>query len=264
VNRYSALVVIFLLFVGSVFFVRPVFATFSFGIDSVEPSSINSKEQSLIVHLSISDLPSESYFRVGWQESDGKPYFGYMQNNAGDWVQIQALNSDCKKYYKVTDLATNSASIIVKIGEDQDILSGSYLIKAHRFTASCSYSSTIPSTTITVVLPTPTPSSTPVPTAAPTNTPTPMPTFTNTPTPSRTPTPTKIPTPTSTPEATKSGKVMVLGEEITPKSKTQASSSGNSLKPLIISATLVGLGLAILSGVFVWKQRDAQKQDKQM
>jgi len=104
------------------------------------------------------------------------------------------------------------------------------------------------------------------PTPEPTDTPTLTPEPTATSTPTRTPTPTKTPTPTRlqtvTPaqlltieDATGEGKELVLGEET--KNNTASSSSGKSLKPAIISTTLVALGFAILSGYFVWQKRNA-------
>ncbi|MBI3576750.1 hypothetical protein HY086_01790 [Candidatus Gottesmanbacteria bacterium] len=114
--------------------------------------------------------------------------------------------------------------------------------------------------TLTPVVPTPTPTSTPTPTPTPANTATPTPTPGSTPTP--TPTPTKTPTPaptkgvTPTPllaetenlEATPASSGSVLSATEESPTRTQSS------KPLIIALLLIGLGLALLSLLLLWKK----------
>src|SRR3989344_7276290 len=98
---------ILFLFAALFFFAFPnkVSAAFSLNISSINPDNISSVEQEVTVNININDLPSESYFRVAWQESSGKPYFGYIKNNNGDWIKIDS-SQDCKSYYHVTDLTT--------------------------------------------------------------------------------------------------------------------------------------------------------------
>ena len=198
------------LLVWILFFVLalPAHAAFSFNIDSIDPTTVSSKEQTVTVQISLANLPAgDSYLRLSWQESDNKPYFGYMQNNAGDWVFIQPLSGDCTKYYKVSSVTT-VATLSAKIGEDTDINPGTYTLKAHKFTPACSYSSITPTASILVAIPTatptPAPTGTPTPTPTPTSTPTPRPTATPLakpdPAPQDTPTPTIIIT--ATPSAT--------------------------------------------------------------
>lgn len=190
----------------------PVFAAFSLSISSINPDSVTNSGQEVTVNVSINGLPSESYFRIGWQESSGKPYFGYMKNINDDWVKVES-SQDCKNYYKISDLTTTSLAIITKIGEENTVNNGSYLLKARRYTATCLSYTDSDSVSIQVNFFTPTPSSAPtytatiIPTQIPTNSPTPKntPTLTKVPTPTpttkptqtpKTPTPTKIPTPT--------------------------------------------------------------------
>lgn len=110
--------------------------------------------------------------------------------------------------------------------------------------------------------PTPAPTNTPTPTPEPTPTPTRTPTPTPTPTKTPTPTPTLKPTSTATPVPTLVATVSaVLGVTDAPTTASSAADikSTPSVRPLIISLLFVGIGCAILSLVFVWKNRDALK-----
>ncbi|GIW61414.1 MAG: hypothetical protein KatS3mg089_0266 [Patescibacteria group bacterium] len=163
------------------------FAAFSFHIESIDPESVSSNDQEITVRLTLVDLPSESYFRIGWQEASGKPYFGYVKNNTGEWVKVDA-SQDCKNYYHVSDLSTQSLVLVTKVGQENAVDNGEYLLKARRYTASCSSYTDSEPITVQVNLPTPTstptPTSPPEPTSTPTRIPTPTPTSTKTPTPS--------------------------------------------------------------------------------
>lgn len=179
IKRISFFLVYF--FLLSLFYPRQALGAFSFTISSINPSSVSSKDQEVEVVLSIKNLPSESYFRVAWQEESGKPYFGYVKDNDGSWAIIKSLNDDCTSYYKVTDTTITSLVLTTKIGEDTDIYGGLYNLKTHRFTSSsCSNKAGVDSFGIEVNLPTPTPESTstsdPTSTPVPTPTPTPKPT----------------------------------------------------------------------------------------
>lgn len=185
------------------FFSNPfkILAAFSLSIASINPDNVSNNEQEVIVSININDLPSESYFRVAWQESSGKPYFGYMKDNSGNWVKTDS-GQNCINYYKVSDLTTTSLTLITKIGDENTINSGQYHLKARRYTNTCSSYADSDSVLIQVNLPTSTPTQTPTPT--PTSKPSsiPIPTATKTPTPTKTipntPTPTQIITPTKT------------------------------------------------------------------
>jgi hypothetical protein len=188
----------YIFFALSFFFLFPIFASpilaeFSFKIENINPNSVSAKDQEVEVALSITNLPSESYFRVAWQEEEGSSYFGYDKNNNGNWVKIKSLSDDCTAYYKVSQTGNSQLTLLTKIGEEEGITSGVYLLRAHRFTTTCK--SNEPSTNmmeIAVNL------STPTPTEAPVNTPTPIPTPTAMPTVSAPTSTPKPPTPTST------------------------------------------------------------------
>lgn len=127
-------------------------------------------------------------------------------------------------------------------------------------TSSLTLSPIVPTPTPT---PTPTPSPTPEPTITktptPTCTPTPLATSTPTPTPTPTPLPTATPTPISTPlvtpqpeeEAPPAGDV--LGAEIQVSPDPASSGQRFSTQPFIVSLLLVGMGFALLSFVFAWR-----------
>lgn len=167
--------------VGFFFFLfsSKVKAKFSFEIESINPVSVSSKEEIVEVKLKITDLPSESYFRVAWQRLDGGSYFGYVKNNNDEWVEVKPLSDDCSSYYKISDASATAAILFTKIGEETDIGAGTYKIKGHRFTttASCSYTASNNEVEITVNIPSPTPipTDTPIPTETPIPSKTPMP-----------------------------------------------------------------------------------------
>lgn len=175
-------------------------AALSFLITGISPTTIDSKSQEIQVTIQVSSLPSgDSYFRAGID--NGSSYIGYIKNNNGDWIKLGTLSSDkennqCANYYKIT--ADGEYVLSIKIGDDNEILNGNHVVKAHRFTSTCgsySDSSEAPNLAINVSLPTPSPS--PTVTSTPTSTPTPTPTLT--PTPTKTPTPTPVATKTPSP-----------------------------------------------------------------
>lgn len=179
-------------------------AAFSFNISGVDTAIVTTKEQEVLVTLSITDLPSgDSYFRVGWES--GNSYVGYMKNNADNWIKLNSLgsvniqNQDCFNYFKVTsNEATQSVSLKIKVGSENEVANGSANLRAHRFTSTCrSYDFSDPYS-MTVNLPTPVPAESPTqqPTASPTPSPSPSPTPTKSPTPIATPKKSTSPTPT--------------------------------------------------------------------
>jgi|GEM_PF-807060 hypothetical protein len=197
----------FLLLCGFVLVFIAVFhfralAAFTFQVASVSPVSIDSREQEIQVTLNFSGLPSASYFRVAFQKEGSDSYVGYLKNDRDEWTKVLTLGtSDCANYYSVPDVSSTSATLYIKIGEDQKIEAGTYVIKAHRYTSSCKTYSTSQEVELHKVIlhiptpipsPTITPTYTPAPTQQPTNTPTPVPTMrpsiyrTNAPTPAPT------------------------------------------------------------------------------
>lgn len=246
-------------------------ASFLLSISSVSLSTVSSKEQEITVNVNVNDLPSESYFRVAWQESSGSTYFGYMKNNNSEWVKIES-SQDCKNYYKVSDLSTTSISLTSKIGDENSVNNSSYLIKVRRYTASCSSYTDSDSSSVQVSISTPTPTPTATPTPMSTATPTSTPTATSTPspTPTKTPTPkpTKSPTPTPFVGEQESGPY-VLGAETTPtpsplgfslEATKEASASGivdklKNIHPAAFVLVFVGLSFLGFAGYGLLKQK---------
>lgn len=233
-----------------IFLLHPfsVFAAMSVSVANVPTSVDQASELTVDVSFSCSNCTSDSYFRSVFYPG-GTSYFGYTQNNQGDW--INASGSSCTQYFKVasTDLVESSWSgkLKVKLDTASSYYSGpgEYLFKVGRYSAGCGSATWSTETTIAVTGPTPTPTSTPTPTPTPTKTPTPTPT--KTPTPS--PTPMKIPTPTpsSTIEPSIEPTAIILGA-------AEEKGEGLPFKPLIISFLLVAMGLAILSLLLLWKK----------
>ncbi|QQG41006.1 MAG: hypothetical protein HYV37_01640 [Candidatus Levyibacteriota bacterium] len=213
---------VLLFFVFYFLFPQKTFAAFSLSISSINPDTVSSSGQEVTVNISINDLPSESYFRVAWQKSSGETYFGYMLNNNNDWVKVES-SQDCKNYYKISDLTTTSLTIKTKIGEENTVNNRSYLLKARRYTTSCSsyYTDSDPvSIQVNFSTLTATPTQVPFPTQI--KTPTPIPTNKSTPTSKATQTPTftftltpttKVVVPTI--EGIDIGPTSILGEMVT-------------------------------------------------
>ncbi|QLG69615.1 MAG: hypothetical protein CH104c_0383 [Candidatus Woesebacteria bacterium] len=158
---------VFFLFV----FTKSVQSAFNFYISEVEPVQVYSKEDVIDVRIVVDSLPlGDSFFKVGIKNSNS--YIGYMKDNDGDWVKIDSLSSDksnnqCNKYFKIT--SDGEYVLNIKIGDNNDLPNGEYVIKAFRFTSSCgsySGSSEAEAFKINVALPIPTPSPTPLPTPA--------------------------------------------------------------------------------------------------
>ena len=137
---------------------------------------------------------NDSYFRGVFYPS-GTNYFGYTQNNNGDWVGAE---TDRSKYFKIakSDLIDASWSGKVKVKADTSDPAfsgpGEYFLKVGRYTsASDSSADWSNELVIKITGSTPTPSASPTPISTPTNTPasTPISIKTPTPTPHRTLTP---------------------------------------------------------------------------
>lgn len=233
------------------------------------PASIDqSQELELDVALVCTNCTGDSFIR-GVFYPGGTSYFGFTKDNGGSW--INAAGGSCTQYFKVavTDLKDGSWSGKIRVKPDtgSSLFSGpgDYLFKVGRYTGSCGTPTWSGELTVAITGPTPTP------TIAPTATPTPVPEHTATPMPTRTPTPTppaggkQTPTskPTYLPDATPSAALSdstesadILGAQ-DPPATPGAVAVSRPLIPVVISLSLVGLGLGILSFVLVWQKRNA-------
>lgn len=226
------------------------------------PASVDqSQEFSVNVALSCSGC-SDSYLRGVFYPS-GTSYFGYTQDNTGNWSN--SPGSACLSYYKVsqTDLVGGSWSGTLKFKADKDSTfyngPGEYLFKVGRYTASCSSPSIWSNeTTIAITGSTPTPTSGPL-TSSPSPTDTPTPTKI----PTLTPTPTTKPTNTPTPKKKKEVEV-VLGAKTkntpTPKNskdKVEEKIAGaSSVNPTYVLFILIGLVILSGCGILAWQKFD--------
>lgn len=226
------------------------------------PSSIDqSQEFSANVSLSCSGC-SDSYLR-GVFYPTGTSYFGYTQDNSGNWSN--SPGSGCLSYFKVaqTDLVGGSWSGTLKFKPDKDSSyyngPGEYIFKVGRYTASCSSPSVWSNeTTIAITGPTPTPT---------TGSSTSSPASTNTPTPTKIPTNTLTPTPTAkltnTPTPKKEVEV-VLGAKTkntptpTPNnSKNEEKIAGAaSVNPSHVLFILIGIVFLTGCGILAWQNLD--------
>lgn len=208
-----------LFFLFSFFFIKSAFASelsadnFPLTIDRLQDFEIN-------VNFSCSGC-DDSYLRGVFYPS-GNSYFGYTQNNAGNW--INSPGGDCTDYFKIAkeDLTPEgswSGKLKFKSDIDSSYYSGpgEYLFKIGYYTPECS-SPSVWSEESTIAITGPTP--TPIP--DPTSTPSPSPT--STPTPTNTPTPTLKPTPSSMPKSASSE--AVLGKNIGSRSAASFDNMG--------------------------------------
>lgn len=147
------------------------------------PATINeSDEFSVDVSLACSGC-SDSYLR-GVLYDNGTSYFGYTQDNSGNFSN--ATGSNCTTFFKISqaDLVAGSWSGKIKFKPDPNSSnykgSGEYSFKVGRYTSSCSSPSVWSNeVVVSIIGPTSTPTS--VPSAAssfsPTKSPTPSPTL---------------------------------------------------------------------------------------
>lgn len=223
----------------SFIFPSDALAAFSFQITNIDPDSVSTTEDEVTVSVLINDLPSESYFRAEWQQSAGSTYFGYSKNNNGEWVKVEA-SQNCANYFRISDIATTSAILKTKMGNDNNPANGSYSLKVRRYYASsCNVDRDSDPISIAINLPTPTPTPTPTSTPTPVSTVTPTPTITAVPTatPIKTLTPTAKPTLKAVPQ-TSEPQVLAARKELeaTPNPTSTPNSKSDNGKKVPVGA----------------------------
>jgi len=239
----------FVVLLAFFFLATPVFAVSV--IITEKPTVISTSPFSITVSVYGANS-GKNYLRVDLFKDGTSNYFGETHNGS-EWY----FGSVGTSYFPidiVSSDSTASATFQAQIGEPTATEysgPGSYKLRIRRYTSASSYSSSdAHDVTIDVPLSTPTPSPAPTPTK------TPIPTSTPKVTATPTPIPTKIPTATPTPHATISATPIVLGVTDVPATES-AIVSKKPLNPVIISLSLVGLGLGILSAALVWQKRNA-------
>lgn len=178
----------------------------------------------------------DSYFRAVFFPDATTNYFGYTQNDAGDWINT---TTDKTLYYHLAPEALVEGSWSGKLRAKVDLAhsnfngGGPYQFKVGRYTsANSSATWSTNQLTIAVNLSSPTPTSTPTPTPTSTASPTPTRTTTST----RTPTPTATKTPTPTKTATTPAGTKTATPTLT-QSLSASPSASVSATPLVIKET---------------------------
>jgi hypothetical protein len=201
-----------LFFLFNIFFISPVIAATQISISDIPLTIDQANDFEVSILFACSSCTSDSYLRGVFYPS-GSSYFGYTQDNSGNWSN--AAGGSCTSYYKVllSDLSkegTWSGKLKVKPDIENGFYNGpgEYLFKVGRYTPSCGSPTWSSEATVAITGPTPTPTSAPTP--VPTSTPTPAPT--NTPTPIKTPTPTSTLKPSVVPTEKETSLMDVLGE----------------------------------------------------
>ena len=170
--------------IGFVFFFVPsfVFAAAQVSISNLPLAIDQSQEFEIDINFSCPGC-GDSYLRGVFYPS-GSSYFGYTQDNAGNWSN--APGGSCITYFKIAELSlTPEGSFSGKLKFKPDTGSsyysgpGEYLFKIGRYTPSCG-SPSVWSQEATIAITGPTPTPTQAPTSATTSTPTPTPTKTPT------------------------------------------------------------------------------------
>lgn len=281
---HKGLVLIFFL----TFFVFPknIFAS-SISLSDFSPTSITSPDQEVSVKVNVSinsDDGTIYYLRGVFAKDDSTNYCGYTWNGTNWFSGPYSTDEGWKKFLSVT-ISSQSATATLKAKIDSTDSgckeSGSYKFKVQRFTASGSpnfddqniqsLSVSLPSLT-----PTPNPTNTPVPTSVSTVTPNP----TNTPkVPTNTPRPTAKILPTSRPTiysdrvgldkntakasptlAERTGNTEVLGES-TKNSEVNTPSPSKS-SPYLFVWILIGLGVVCMGVSLAAAYKNIKKSSK--
>src|SRR3989344_5779536 len=217
--RILALLIFFLFL-----FPDSVFAALSLSLEGIPGEIDSDREFTGNVSLTCSNC-GDSYLRGAFFSPGATDYFGYTQNDAGDWVNA----SNPKTIYFHLPPVESSWSGQLKFKFDQEKATGNYQFKVMRYTSSGSKSgetNLFSVNVITPVTPTTTASPTLSPISSPTSSPSPSPTATKT----VTQTPTKAPTQFQT--------------SVNPSTKTVASTpSTPSTTPSPTNKEIVGIDI---------------------
>ncbi len=256
-------------------------ANFDFSTSTQSISDTDELAADITIDLSSSAANKNYYLRAAFYKSGTTQYFGYTQNNNGDFYKGPYTGNNCANLYKITtDSQWNwQGTVNAKVDPEDSAFKGTdnYLFKVGRYTESCSltWADTEPvQLTITqTVLPTPSPTA---PTSTKSSISTSSSAFPKQPSPS----PSKFTSKTTQPSNIPSNKPLqnpaVLGESSVtdspkPVNKVEFSvpstSSPVTSQPTRqkVAAILVGAG-AILIGLSIfsllWYKRNQDRQNK--
>ena len=177
---------------------------------------------------------------------------GIQLSNSGDSVRL--LGTDGTE----VDTYTYDSSVAEDVSIGRSVNGGGSWTSCATPTKGSSNNCPLPTPTATSTpSPTPSPTQAPTPTKTPTpaGIPTPIPTST-TQTLTKTPTPTKKATPTPTSQPSALGETTQSAEVLSAVDELQESTPAGSLtQSLMIAFLFIGLGLALLAFLFIWKKR---------
>ncbi|MEK7061531.1 MAG: hypothetical protein AAB954_02620 [Patescibacteria group bacterium] len=235
-----------------------------FAITLVISNPVISNDE-VTVDVNVSGLSSMNYLQGMFTQSTINPsYFGYTQNNIGDWYKYSG--SYTKEEIQLTffsftpqDSSWSGQLKIKNDPADPDYIGpGTYVLRVKRYTGgsdSSAQTSNDLSVDLAYVFPTSTPTETPTSVPNPTNTPTATPNPTATPT--KTPTPTKSPTPRPTVEE------LVLGIQnstATPLSIPEEETEGEK-KSSVFPVILIVTGFLCIAGAVFFFVKNNVKKD---
>ncbi|EKE04955.1 MAG: hypothetical protein ACD_19C00427G0002 [uncultured bacterium] len=264
------------IFLFILFFAFPyvVLASIEFNISKLEQIG-----DQITLDVSISGLTSQSctsdnkcYLQGSFQKNSGDNYFGYSQNNSGDWYEYSSsLSVDyilANFYYFEPQLGNWSGQIKVKNSPTNSsyLGPGEYLLKLKRYSGK-SKDSSGDSNPLTIGLlentPSPSPTPTNPPTAQPTQAPTSSPTKSPTPIPTKTATPKSTPTPTSEAEVTNEPENLIREIKIIDATPTGIVAGATTTKKspiLAIILIILGVGFLGFGGYLLYNQMHAENQ----
>jgi hypothetical protein len=255
-------------------FPRPAQAARSMTITGNKTSLANEDEITVTASVSGFTQGETIYVKGAFNKEGSSNYFGFTKKD-NDWIKNSETTSNQKQI--IPDLWDGTLISKSDFSDSGFVGEGDYLYKMgfYYMTGGGSLSSVNWSENLLTVHLKP-PGPTPTETPTPTHTPTPAPTaiLTSTPIPTTTPikstiqtviSPKKIPTSTPAPSipgssdsVSESGQVAGAQAQPTPTMAAEDSAQTAPI-PLIISLLFVGIGLALLSGVLVWKKRNDLK-----
>lgn len=263
------------LFILFLFFVFPysVFATIEFNISKFEQVV-----DEVTLDVSITGLTSQSctsenkcYLQGAFQKNNGDNYFGYTQNNSGDWYEYtSSLSIDyiiSNFFYLEPQSGSWSGQIKVKNNPTSSsyLGPGEYVLKLKRYSGKSTGSAGDSMLTINLSEATPTPS--PSPTQAPTAQPTAAPTATPIvkPTPTKTPSPKPTPTLTSTPIVTikpqQTIEPLIVLNTKTPIGKVAGASTTKKSPILAIILIISGISFLGYGGYLLYNMKNAKNKE---
>lgn len=145
------LAALFLLLFAWPLFPAKVFAAFT--IETVTPSDIISEDQTITLFVSASNLSSSTQYLQTAITKEGKTnYFGFTQNNSGNWIQYQS-SPDLNSLLAFTPVDGNwNGEVKAKIDTSDSGFAGpgSYMIKVLKYISSSPSSSNLVPLTINI------------------------------------------------------------------------------------------------------------------